>query len=48
MGSGNDKAYVGVMAQEVQAIVAEAAVRGRDGYLRASSTGSGCRDRRSR
>ena len=36
MGSGNDNAHVGVMAQEVQAIVPEAAVRRRDGYLRAS------------
>ena len=31
---GSDKAYVGVMAQEVQAVVPEAVVRGRDGYLR--------------
>jgi hypothetical protein len=31
---GSDKAYVGVMAQEVQAVVREAVVRGRDGYLR--------------
>ena len=34
--NGADKAYVGVMAQEVQAIVPEAVVRGRDGYLRVS------------
>jgi hypothetical protein len=31
--NGNDKAYVGVMAQEVQTIVPQAVVRGRDGYL---------------
>jgi len=31
---GSDVAYVGVMAQEVQAIMPEAVVRGRDGYLR--------------
>jgi len=31
---GQVKAYVGVMAQEVQTIVPEAVVRGRDGYLR--------------
>ena len=31
---GSDKAYVGVMAQEVQTVVPEAVVRGRDGYLR--------------
>jgi hypothetical protein len=31
---GSDKAYVGVMAQEVQAIMPEAVTRGRDGYLR--------------
>ena len=31
---GSDKAYVGVMAQEVQTIMPEAVVRGRDGYLR--------------
>ena len=31
---GSDKVYVGVMAQEVQAVVPEAVVRGRDGYLR--------------
>ena len=31
---GSDKTYVGVMAQEVQAIVPDAVVRGRDGYLR--------------
>ena len=31
---GSDKAYVGVMAQEVQAVMPEAVVRGRDGYLR--------------
>ena len=32
--NGSDKAYVGVMAQEVQTIMPEAVVRGRDGYLR--------------
>ena len=31
---GSDRAYVGVMAQEVQAAVPNAVVRGRDGYLR--------------
>jgi hypothetical protein len=29
----SDKAYVGVMAQEVQAVMPEAVIRGRDGYL---------------
>jgi hypothetical protein len=33
---GSDKAYVGVMAQEVQTVVREAVVRGRDGYLQVS------------
>jgi hypothetical protein len=32
--NGSNKAYVGVMAQEVQAIMPEAVMRGRDGYLR--------------
>ena len=32
--NGGDKAYVGVMAQEVQTIKPDAVVRGRDGYLR--------------
>jgi hypothetical protein len=32
--NGSDKAYVGVMAQEVQAVMPEAVVRGGDGYLR--------------
>jgi len=32
--NGSDKAYVGVMAQEVQAVMPEAVVRGSDGYLR--------------
>jgi Protein of unknown function (DUF3300) len=32
--NGSDRAYVGVMAQEVQTIVSEAVMRGRDGYLR--------------
>ncbi len=31
---GSDRAYVGVMAQEVQAVMPEAVVKGRDGYLR--------------
>jgi len=31
---GSDEAYVGVMAQEVQTVMPEAVVRGRDGYLR--------------
>jgi hypothetical protein len=34
--NGSDKAYVGVMAQEVQTVVREAVVRGRDGYLQVS------------
>jgi hypothetical protein len=32
--NGDRKAYVGVMAQEVQTVRPEAVVRGRDGYLR--------------
>jgi hypothetical protein len=32
--NGSDRAYVGVMAQEVQAIMPDAVVRGSDGYLR--------------
>ena len=32
--NGSDKAYVGVIAQEVQQVVPEAVVHGRDGYLR--------------
>jgi hypothetical protein len=31
---GSDKPYVGVMAQEVQTVMPDAVVRGRDGYLR--------------
>ena len=31
---GSDKAYVGVMAQEVQTVMPEAVARGRDGYLK--------------
>jgi hypothetical protein len=31
--NGSHKAYVGVMAQEVQAVMPEAVARGRDGYL---------------
>jgi len=34
--NGSDKAYVGVMAQEVQTILPDAVVRGSDGYLRVS------------
>jgi hypothetical protein len=32
--NGSDKVYVGVMAQEVQAVAPEVVTRGRDGYLR--------------
>ena len=32
--NGGHKAYVGVIAQEVQTIAPDAVVRGRDGYLR--------------
>jgi len=32
--NGGDKTYVGVMAQEVEAVMPEAVTRGRDGYLR--------------
>lgn len=32
--NGSDKAYVGVMAQEVQQVMPEAVTRGKDGYLR--------------
>jgi Protein of unknown function (DUF3300) len=32
--NGSSKPYVGVMAQEVQAVMPEAVTRGRDGYLR--------------
>jgi hypothetical protein len=32
--NGSDKAYVGVMAQEVQRVEPDAVVLGRDGYLR--------------
>ena len=32
--NGSEKAYVGVMAQEVQNVMPDAVVRGRDGYLR--------------
>jgi hypothetical protein len=34
--NGSDKAYVGVMAQEVQAVMPQAVMRGSDGYLRVS------------
>lgn len=33
---GSDKAYVGVMAQEVEQVMPDAVTRGRDGYLRVS------------
>ena len=33
--NGSDKAYVGVIAQEVRGVMPEAVMRGRDGYLRA-------------
>jgi hypothetical protein len=32
--NGSDQAYVGVMAQEVQAVMPEAVTRGGDGFLR--------------
>ena len=32
--NGSDRTYVGVMAQEVQTVLPDAVVRGRDGYLR--------------
>ena len=32
--NGSDKAYVGVIAQEVQTVRPQAVTRGRDGYLR--------------
>jgi hypothetical protein len=32
--NGSDKAYVGVMAQEVQTVIPAAVLRGSDGYLR--------------
>ena len=32
--NGSDRAYVGVMAQEVQAVMPEAVTQGTDGYLR--------------
>lgn len=32
--TGSNQAYVGVLAQEVQTVMPEAVVRGRDGYLR--------------
>jgi hypothetical protein len=32
--NGSDRAYVGVMAQEVQTVMPKAVVRDRDGYLR--------------
>jgi hypothetical protein len=34
--NGSNKAYVGVMAQEVQTIIPAAVLRGSDGYLRVS------------
>ena len=38
---GSDTAYVGVMAQEVQRIRPDAVVRGKDGYLKSSTTSWG-------
>ncbi|MCP1850499.1 hypothetical protein ACVIHH_003795 [Bradyrhizobium sp. USDA 4518] len=32
--NGSDKTYVGVIAQEVEAVRPDAVTRGRDGYLR--------------
>jgi Chaperone of endosialidase len=32
--NGSERAYVGVMAQEVQTVMPEAVTRGQDGYLR--------------
>ena len=32
--NGSEKAYVGVMAQEVQTVMPDAVTRGSDGYLR--------------
>jgi hypothetical protein len=32
--NGGNRAYVGVLAQEVQAVMPEAVMRGDDGYLR--------------
>jgi len=32
--NGSDRAYVGVLAQEVQHVMPQAVTRGRDGYLR--------------
>jgi hypothetical protein len=37
---GNDKAYVGVIAQEVQAVMPDAVTRGGDGYLRFTTNNS--------
>lgn len=34
--SGSHKAYVGVMAQDVETVMPEAVMRGRDGYLKVS------------
>lgn len=34
--NGSNKAYVGVMAQEVEAVMPQAVMRGRDGYLKVS------------
>jgi hypothetical protein len=34
--NGSDKAYVGVIAQEVRAVRSDAVTIGRDGYLRVS------------
>ena len=37
---GSNQDYVGVLAQEVQTVMPEAVVRGRDGYLRSTMTSS--------
>jgi hypothetical protein len=44
--NGEDKSYVGVMAQEVQAVLPEAVTRGRDGYLLVSYDKLGIRFQR--
>jgi len=43
--NGESKPYVGVIAQEVQAVMPDAVVRGRDGYLRVFYESSGCGSR---
>ena len=41
--NGSDKAYVGVMAQEVERVMPEAVARGSDGYLRVNYDQAGLR-----